>query len=154
MAAEDTSWERADHPVLRWVFEKPLGYNWQFDRSNKPSEEVPSLSGAQVDNSLRRLQEFELVAGRRTETRGLFIWNQLRVTSDGLRVLAEWPPAVEGSIDVALVEVLKGLANQSPEETEARWYRRAAGAVAKFGTGVIVEAAKGEIRRGGGELGS
>jgi len=153
VASEDRSWERFELLILRWVKEASPGLNWRFDRSHDPSEEVPSLSGFQLDEGLRRLEGFGLVAGRRNEYSGYFVWSGLRPTADGLRVLGEWPPGPEASVGTALVRVLRELAEQS-NEPEAKAFKRAAGAVGHFGDDVVTDVAKGELRRLGGGLGS
>ena len=153
MLNEDRSWERFELPILQWVKDASRGMNWRFDRSDDPSEEVPSLSGTRLDEGLRRLEGFRLVAGRRDESIGYFYWSGLRPTADGLRVLGEWPPGPEASVASALVRVLRELAEQS-DEPEAKAFKRAAGAVGRFGDDIVTDVAKGELRRLGGALGS
>jgi hypothetical protein len=70
---EDRSWERFELPILQWVKDASRGMNWRFDRSDDPSEEVPSLSGTRLDEGLRRLEGFRLVAGRRDERSWRFL---------------------------------------------------------------------------------
>ena len=150
---EDRSWERFELLILQWVIDASPGMNWRFDRSDDSSEEVPSLSGLQLDEGLRRLKGFRLIAARRQESSGYFYWSGLRPTANGLRVLGEWPPGPEASVGTALVRVLRELAEQS-DEPEAKAFRRAAGAVGRFGDDIVTDAAKGELRRFGGALGS
>ncbi len=90
---------------------------------------------------LQRLRRFEAWPVR---------W-RLRPTSDGWRVLGQWPPANEADMGTAIVEILRGLAEEAGAE-EAKPLRRAAGSVARFGGRVVFGVAKGEIRRTGGDL--
>jgi hypothetical protein len=144
-------WDRIDLPVLRWVAEAGYEFQWRFER-NEPTEEVPSLSGDELDAALRRLQGHGLVsAGGRTETSGYYVWWRLRPTSDGWRVLGQWPPANEADMGTAVVEILRRLANEASAD-EAKRLRRAAGSVARFGGRVVFDVAKGEIRQAGGDL--
>jgi hypothetical protein len=85
--------------VLRWVHEQGdegtgvLQYN-----STEPSDEVPELTKAQLDETLRRLEHAGLIAGRRIETTQVE-WSGLRATADGLRLLGEWPPPDEVGLE-------------------------------------------------------
>jgi hypothetical protein len=149
---EQSDWERAALPTLRWVRDKPWGYNWRFDR-DEPAEFVRGLSGTELDAALRRLENAGLIVGRRSETIGYFQWWQLRPTADGLRVLGDWPPDPRSTLDQVLVRLLQTLGDEAETEEEAKWYRRAAGSVARFGSNVVADVVKGEVRRLGGEIG-
>jgi hypothetical protein len=147
-----TVWKRVDEPVLRYVAALDYHLQWRFDR-REPTEEIPSLTGEQLDSALRRLEEHGLIAaGGRSETFGFFTWWRLRPTSDGWRVLGECPPAAEADIGTALVYILRGLAESSGDETQAKPLRRAAGAVGRFAGGVVFDVAKGELKRAVGDI--
>jgi hypothetical protein len=85
--------------VLRWVHEQGdegtgvLPYN-----STEPSDEVPELTKAQLDETLRRLEHAGLIVGRRIETTQVE-WSGLRATADGLRLLGEWAAARRGGLE-------------------------------------------------------
>lgn len=152
MSGEPTEWERIDLPVLRWAHEKPWGNNWQFDRGDDASDEVPGVSNNELDASLRRQTDAGFIAGNRTETIGYFYWAQLRITANGLRVLGQWPPDLGAGVDQALILLLGQLADQAASEEEAKWYRRAGGTVSRFGAAVVTGVVLGEVRRAGGEV--
>src|SRR4051794_26638780 len=108
-------WDRVDLPVLEWVAEAAYDLRWRFDRG-KPTDELPELSGDEVDAALRRLEDHGLVAKlERVETIGFFEWIRLRPTADGLRVLGEWPPTEEADMGAALVVLLRSLAAEEAE---------------------------------------
>ena len=146
-----TDWEAIDRPVLAWIKDQPLDVEWQFNRGDEPSDEIPSISNDELDLSLRRLMESELVVGKRYETSGFYAWTHLRISAGGLRILGEWPPVQGADVSHLLCLMLEELAEDAPEG-EARWYRRAAGAVTRFGTAVLTNVLMSEARRGGGEL--
>jgi hypothetical protein len=106
---EPTIWERVDLPVLRWVASCEYSVGWQFDRG-APTEEVPDLTGDELDAALRWLEGYGLItATQRNETSGYFVWVRLRPTADGWRVLGEWPPASEADMGAALTWMLEAL---------------------------------------------
>jgi hypothetical protein len=142
-----------DLPVLRIVAGIDYAAHWRFGRDEAP-DELPELRGEELDGALRRLEEHGLItAGDRREAIGYFLWSRLRPTADGWRVLGEWPPSAKADMGIALVHVLRALAEQS-EEGEAKPLRRAAGAAGRLAGNVVFDVAKGEIRRVGGELSS
>jgi hypothetical protein len=149
--AADTIWERVDLPVLRFVADLDYGLRWRFDRG-QPTDELPELKGEELDASLRRLEEHELIsAGGRSETIGYFTWWRLRPAPDGWRVLGEWPPSSEADMGTALVHILRSLADTASED-EAKPLRRAAGSVARLAGNVVFDVAKGELARAGGDI--
>jgi hypothetical protein len=76
----ETVWERVDLPLLRFVAELDYSMQWQFDRG-EPTDELPALTGEELDAALRRLEEHGLIAaGGRTETIRHFVWWRLRPT--------------------------------------------------------------------------
>jgi hypothetical protein len=151
MATGEGTWDRVDLPVLRFVETFPYHLGWKFDRKGS-TEELPQFGGEELDEALRRLEGHGLIAWReRTETSGYFVFTRLRLTSDGLRILGEWPPAEEAQLGAALVQVLLTLADEADEQ-EAKPLRRAAGAVGRFAGDVVFDVAKGELRRIGGDL--
>jgi hypothetical protein len=152
MSPEQSMWERVDLPVLRLVAGCDYAAGWRFDRQ-EPTEEIPVLTGTELDSALRRLEGYDLIQGRRREASGYFMWWRLRPTPDGWRVLGEWPPASEADMGAALVEILRALADDANEE-EAKPLRRAAGSFGRLAGRVVFDVAKSEIRRAGGDLAS
>jgi hypothetical protein len=151
MATGESTWDRVDLPVLRFVQTFPYEMGWEFDRRGS-TEEMPQFGGEELDEALRRLEGHGLIAWHeRNETSGFFRFARLRLPADGLRVLGEWPPAEEAQLGAALVQVLRTLADEA-EEQEAKPLRRAAGAVARFAGDVVFDVAKGEFRGIGGDL--
>ena len=67
-------------------------------------------------------------------------------------MLGEWPPAAEADMGAALVEILRGLAESTDDESEAKPLRRAAGSVGRLAGRVVFDVAKGEVRGAGGDL--
>lgn len=143
-------WDDFEGLVLRWVFEHCWEAEVQLDRSDEPSEHLPSLSDIEIDDALSRLRDHAggLISGHRDEAAGYFWWSALRPTANGLRVLGEWPPASESSLDATLAEVLAGAADQVDDSEEKQGLKRAAGSVG----GVMGDIAKAELRRLGGGL--
>ena len=153
VASNESTWDRIDLPVLRYVHGFPYDMEWRFDRRG-PTEELPEFEGEEVDESLRRLHGHGLVWWHdRTETIGFFSYVRLRLMPRGLRVLGEWPPSEEAQLGTALVQVLLTLANDA-EEPEAKPLRRAAGAVGRFASDVVFDVAKGELNKMGGDVAS
>ena len=151
MATGQSTWDRIDLPVLRYVQTFPYHMQWHFDRKGQ-DEELPQFGGEELDQALRRLEGYGLVTWRhRNETTGYFVYTHLRLTPRGLRVLEEWPPAEEAQIGAALVQVLLALAEDA-DEPEAKLLRRAAGAAGRFAGDVVFDVAKGEFRKMGGDL--
>jgi len=128
--ASDSTWERVDKPVLRFVQEAEYNAQYRFDREG-PTEEVPHLDGAELDDALRRLGEHGLITwAERVETLGAYIYSRLRLAPGGLRVLGEWPPAERAQLGAAVVAILRCLASRD----------------------VAFDVAAGEARRLGGGL--
>jgi hypothetical protein len=149
------AWSDVDRPVLEWVFEAskdeeadsgPLGY-----RSDEPSV-VLGVSQRELAASLGRLHGYGLIAGDHDQAVENEYWENLRPTAAGLRVLGEWPPATAADLNRAVVLILEQLAAEAEQPEEAKVYRRAAGAVAHFGGSVLLDVAKGELRRLGGDI--
>jgi hypothetical protein len=141
-----------DLPVLQFVAGCEYAARWRFDR-HEPTEEIPALTGTELDSALRRLEGYGLIRGGRAEAFGYFRWSQLRPTPDGWRVLGEWPPASEADMGAALVKILLGLADDASED-EAKPLRRAAGSIGRLAGSVVFDVATSEIRRAGGDLAS
>jgi len=139
------SWEELELPVLRWVHELYPDDTAIFSRS-EASESFPHLTGAQVDDALRRLHGHGLIEGNLQETSGLFYWTWLRPTGDGLRVLGEWPPAEEAALNDVLAEVLRRLADDLPED-DATATRRAGSAARRFSKQALIDLGKAEAQR-------
>lgn len=151
MASEST-WQQIDEPVLRFVQNAQYNARYRFDRKG-PTEEVPELDGAELDDALRRLGEHGLIAwAERVQTFGAYTYSRLRLAPDGLRVLGEWPPAEHAQLGAAVVAILRSLAEETDDPAEQKPLRRAAGAVAQLATGVAFDVAAGEARRLGGGL--
>ncbi len=130
--------------MLQWVHELFPDDTASFSRS-EASESFPHLTGAQVDDALRRLYGHGLIEGKPQETSGLFYWTWLRPTGDGLRVLGEWPPAEETALNDVLAEVLRRLADDLPEE-DATATRRAGSSARKFSKQALMDLGKAEAQ--------
>jgi hypothetical protein len=147
----ETVWERIDLPVMRYVAAFDYSLQWQFDHG-APTDELPALTGEELDAALRRLEEYGLIAaGGRTETIGYFLWWRLRLTPDGWRVLGEWPPSSAADMAAALVHILRALAEGTGDE-QAKPLRRAAGSVGKLAGNIVFDVAKAELARAGGDI--
>jgi hypothetical protein len=155
MASIDTTWERIDLPVLKFVRNFPYELRWRFDRKGA-TEELPEFEGEELDEALRRLEEHGLIRwGDRTETSGYFFFSRLRLAPNGLRVLGEWPPSDQAELGTVLVHILRELAGEAENDgEEAKPLRRAAGAVARLGGDVVFGVAKTELGRVGGDIAS
>jgi len=150
--ASDSTWERVDEPVLRFVWEAEYNAQYRFDREGS-TEEVPHLDGAELDDALRRLCEHGLITwAERVETFGAYTYSRLRLAPDGLRVLGEWPPAERAQLGAAIVAILRNLAEDTHDPAEQKPLHRAAGTVAQLATNVAFDVAAGEARRLGGDL--
>jgi hypothetical protein len=150
--ANDSTWERVDEPVLRFVQEAEYNAQYRFDREG-PTEEAPHLDGVELDDALRRLGEHGLIAwAQRVETLGGYTYSRLRLAPDGLRVLGEWPPAERAQLGAAVVTILRSLAEDTDDPAEQKPLSRAAGTVARLATDVAFDVAAGEARRLGGDL--
>lgn len=146
-------WERVDLPVLEYVREFPFDHQWRFDRKG-PTEELPHLSGEELDASLNRLANYGLISfGDRSETIGFFNYIRVRLAPDGLRVLGEWPPNQRAEVGTALVQILLQLSDAEPEVESTKSLRRAAGAVGRFSGDVIFDIASSEARSLGKDVG-
>lgn len=150
-AQQPLSWEELELPVLQWAL-APAHEQLDFSRGESSSPLAPELTDDQVDDALQRLQKHGLIVGDRWEGAGAGGWTALRPTSDGLRVLGEWPPVAEAAVTDALVRVLRELADNLPED-EATTVRRAGSAVSKMSGEVVLDTLKGEVQRLGEELG-
>jgi hypothetical protein len=150
--ASDSTWERVDEPVLRFVWEAEYNAQYRFDREGS-TEEVPYLDGAELDDALRRLGQHGLIMwAERVETFGAYTYSRLRLAPDGLRVLGEWPPAERAQLGAAVVAILRNLAEDTDDPAEQKPLHRAAGTVAQLATNVAFDVAAGEARRLGGDL--
>lgn len=150
--ASDSTWERVDEPVLRFVQGAQYNARYHFDREGLTNE-VPELDGAELDDALRRLGEHGLIAwAQRVETLGGYTYSRVRLAPDGLRVLGEWPPAERAQLGAAVVAILRNLADDTHDPAEQKPLRRAAGTVAQLATDVAFDVAAGEARRLGGDL--
>ena len=67
-------------------------------------------------------------------------------------MLGDWPPDLRDQLDSALALLLNKLGDDESDEQQAKWYKRAAGAVGKLGVRVVTEVFMGEMRRMGGGL--
>jgi len=141
------TWEQLEEPVLRWVAD-PANERVDFEWAGATSPLAPQLSDTEVNGALLRLQQHELIRGEYYEGSGASWWSGLRATADGLRVLGEWPPAREASVQDVLVLVLRELGHDLPDG-DASTVRRAGSAVAKSSSTALAETAKGVLRRGG-----
>jgi hypothetical protein len=149
------TWDDVDLPVLRWVFdasrdEEAASGDLEHD-SDEPSL-VEGVSKRDLHAALSRLYDYGLVHAQNGATFAFQYWTRLRPTAEGLRVLGEWPPATAAEMNAAIVLILNELADESDDPSDQKLYRRAAGAVANFGASVVLETAKGELRRLGGEV--
>lgn len=154
--ADPQAWEELELPVLRWVHEFFPEDTTLLSPSER-FEHLPNLTGDEVDDALRRLQGHGLIEGKRQATSGPIYWTWLRPTGNGLRVLAEWPPAEEAALNEVLAEVLRRLADDLPEE-EATAARRAGSAARRFSKQAVIDFGRAEAQHlareavtGGGE---
>jgi hypothetical protein len=149
------TWDDVDFPVLRWVFEASRVEEAESGDLGHDSDELSVVAGVSkrdLHAGLSRLHDYGLVEGINDATFAFQFWVRLRPTAQGLRVLGEWPPASAAEMNDAVVLMLRELAEQSDDPDEQKVYRRAAGAVGKFGASVVLETAKGELRRLGGDV--
>jgi hypothetical protein len=138
-------WDGVDEPVLKFVATFPYKYDLRLNR-NEASEEIPSMTGEELDASLRRLMNFGLITWRsRSETSGFFHFTGLRLSPDGLRVLGHWPPTEEAMLGGAVVQILRALADEAETVEESKQLKRAAGVVARFAGDVVFDVAKNEL---------
>ncbi len=144
------SWDRLELPVLRWSLELPTFAQVELFRS-EPVEGLPGLAGEQVDDALRRLEGDGLLVGHRVEGAGAFYWDGPRPTAKGLRLLGEWPPAEETSLQEVLAAALQRLAEDLPDQEQASVARRGGSGVTKMAGGVANDTLKAELRRLAGE---
>jgi hypothetical protein len=120
----DTQWDRADGLVLIWVHEKgDSEYSWEFSR-REPFSNIPQLSGADVNESLRRLHYERLIEGKPAEADN-FVWTNLRPTAEGLRTLNQWPGDPEDDALFLLARVLETLIETSDQVQERSRLRSA-----------------------------
>ena len=144
------TWEELELPVLRWVLEHgDEGTGQLAYESTDPFRGIPELTESQVAEAVKRLQQHGLVAsGGPTATNAYEDWHSLRPTADGLRVLAEWPPAEGATVNVALARILRALADsdQVPDQDKTAT-RRAAGTVASTAGEVVLDVVKDEMAR-------
>lgn len=145
------TFDELELPVLRWSLALPAFAQVELLRG-EPAEGLPNLTGDQVDDALRRLARDGLVAGRRFEGSGAFHWDGPRPTAQGLRVLGQWPPTEEASLQEVLAAALHRLAEELPDEGQASVVRRAGSGVARMAGGVAEDTAKAELRRIAGEV--
>jgi hypothetical protein len=149
------TWEQLEAPVLRWVLEHGDRGTPQLPyRGQEPFEGIPELTESQVADALKRLTQYDLVAGvGPVATNAYERWERLRPTADGLRVLGEWPPAEGAAVNVALARILRGFAETDEVDDEERSAaRRAAGTLSQMAGDVVMDVAQEEMRRlaGGG----
>ena len=145
------AWEDLELPVLRWIHTTPPEDTGGVDTGdlrpgNNPAKVLPEVTESQLDEALRRLEQYGLIVGMRGETSGLVFWMQLRVTANGLRLLGEWPPAEGATINEALAAVLRRLAPELSEEG-ATAARRAGSALAKIPAGAVYDVLKEQAHR-------
>lgn len=145
------TFDELELPVLRWSLELPVFAQVELVRG-EPAEGVPALTGNQVDDALWRLERDGLLVGGRLEGAGAFHWDGPRPTAQGLRVLGEWPPTEEASLQEVLAAALHRLAEDLPDEEQASVVRRAGSGVARMAGGVAEDTAKAELRRIAGEV--
>ena len=144
------TFDELELPVLRWSLELSSFAQVELLRG-EPAEGVPSLTGDQVDDALRRLEREGLLVGGRLEGAGTFYWDGPRPTAKGLRVLGEWPPTEEASLKEILAAALHRLAEDLPDQEQASVARRGGSVVVKMAGGVVNETARAELRRLAGE---
>ena len=60
-----------------------------------PADVLPELTESQLDEALRRLEQYGLIAGERGQTVDFVFWMHLRM-------LGEWPPAEGAAVNDAL----------------------------------------------------
>lgn len=130
------TFEELELPVLRWSLELPAFAQVELLRG-EPAEGVPSLTGDQVDDALRRLEGEGLLVGGRVEGAGAFHWDGPRPTAHGLRVLGEWSPTEEASLQEVLAAALQRLAEDLPDEGQASVARRGGSGFARMAGGVV-----------------
>lgn len=145
------TFDELELPVLRWSLELPAFAQVELFRG-EAAEGMPALTGDQVDDALRRLVWEGLIVGGRAEGAGAFYWDGPRPTAQGLRVLGEWPPTEEASLQEVLAAALQRLAEDLPDEEQASVFRRAGSGVARMAGGVAEDTAKAELRRIAGEV--
>ncbi len=149
-----SSWDEVEAPVLRWVAEEvPYEMQVKFERGVVAGENpLPDRSDDDIVEAVLRLIEHGLLSRAHVqETIGGWYFTRLRVTADGYRVLGEWPPVPEVQINHALADVLRRLAGVegSSDEGEQGTLRRAAGTLARFTAGTVVDAAADELAEAG-----
>ena len=144
------TFDELELPVLRWSLELPTFAQVELLRG-EPAEGLPTLTGDQVDDALRRLEGDGLLVGGRVEGAGAFYWDGPRPTAKGLRVLGEWPPTEEASLQEVLAAALHTLAETLPDQEQASAARRGGSGVTRMAGGVVNDTAKAELRRLAGE---
>ena len=148
--ASPLTFDQLELPVLRWSLELPAFAQVELV-SGEPAEGLPILTGDQVDDALRRLEREGLIVGGRAEGAGAFYWDGPRPTAQGLRVLGEWPPTEEASLQEVLAAALHRLAEDLPDQEQASVARRGGSGVARMAAGVVDDTVKAELRRLAGE---
>ena len=115
--------------------------------TDNPAAVLQELTESQLDEALRRLEQFGLINGRRHEASGLAFWVGLRPTADGLRILGEWPPPRPRSLQrCPRRRAVAELATELPDE-DATAARRAGSALAKMSAGTVLDVIKDEAKR-------
>jgi hypothetical protein len=144
------TWEELELPVLQWVLDHgDEGTGQLYFTSADAFGGVPSLTGPQVAEALRRLQEHGLVVSNGPLSTNAFDeWRRARPSADGLRVLGQWPPTQAAAVNVALARILRSLADSDaiPDEDKPA-ARRAAGTVASTAGEVVMDVVQDEMTR-------
>ncbi len=136
---EGHTWEELELPVLRWVHQETWAHTGELQHleAGHQSRLIPPFTDAVLDEALRRLDHYGLITGTRDEALVVW-WKNIRLTSNGLRVLGEWPPVDAATVNVTLARVLRTLAGDLDEEA-ATATRRAGSALAKMSGDVVLD---------------
>jgi DNA-binding PadR family transcriptional regulator len=150
-----TTWTESDEPTLRWLRDQGPSFlpePWSLElglrRSVEPSEAVPGLDSAQMDQALTRLREHGLIDGQRNETIGYAFWSGLRITARGMQVLGEWPDLDHLTSAVGIKMLLDELAKSAVDAEDQGALRRMVGVIGEIGEGIALNTlntAAGEV---------
>jgi hypothetical protein len=148
-------WHEIDERVLAWLAHEapPSMPRWSLTLTkDEPSEEIPGLSNRQVDDSLKRLEEHDLVdhRGRGATFGGSVRYESPRLTGLGHRVLGVWPDLDSVSAVAAVQFALQTVA-EDVEPESAPIVRRAIGVVGELSDAIISTVLGEEVAKLGGE---
>lgn len=147
----ETTWERVDEQVLRWVATLPPAFtneeilDFRQRHAHEPFEAIPELSRREVYESLVRLHGGGFI-GAKGDFESLY---DLRLAPRGLVYLGEWPDIELVTSAVTMHRLLRAAAEQAPEE-ERGALERTAGVLGRTASGVLRDTI-GEIAHEAGE---